>query len=145
MLPKELNIALQVYKKKVFVYIWEYFKKRIHDEQARSVLEKSPFFYIEIKFNVVEKELPQAVERYKFWMAFFEVLATQKRFNDLCGFLNNNEGIAILFTDNVLNTKETNSAWNRFCSEIKNSSSFDLQNWSEIVYAEYPPKEFLKF
>jgi hypothetical protein len=144
MLPKELNLVLRKHKNKIFIYAWEYFTRRIHDELLRSVLEESPFFYVEIKFEVVQKELCSNEDRSKFWKAFFDMLLVQKRYSDLCGFLRNNEGIAFLLLDSasVLNTKESNCAWNRFCNDMKIKTSFDMQKWEGIIYAEYPPKEF---
>ena len=142
MLPEELSLALRKYKNKIFIYAWEYFTRRIHDELLRSVVEESPFFYIEINFKIIQKELPDSNDCSKFWVAFFDILSTQKRYSDLCGFLRNNEGIAFLFLDSVSNTKEGNSGWNRFCDEIKIKTSFDMQKWEGIIYAEYPPKEF---
>ncbi len=142
MLPEELNLSLRRYKNKVFIYAWEYFTKRIHEELLRSVLEESQFFYVEIYFNNIQQELTIRNDRAKFWDTFFEMLSMQKRHSDLCGFLKNNEGIALLFVNSVSNTKESNPAWNRFCNEIKAKTSFDMQQWNGIVYAEYPPKEF---
>jgi len=142
MLPEELSLSLRKYKSKVFVYAWEYFTKRIHDELLRSVLEESPFFYVEIYFKVILQELPAGGDRAKFWNAFFDMLSMQKRHSDLCGFLRNDEGIALLFVNSVSNAKENNPAWNRFCEEIKAKTSFDMRQWNGIVYAEYPPKEF---
>jgi hypothetical protein len=142
MLPEELNLALQKHKKKVFIYAWEYFSRRIHDELVRSVIEESPFFYVEINFNIVQKALPGGTDRSEYWKAFFELLATQKRGCDLCGFLNNDSGIAFLFVDSVLNTKDNNPIWNRFCSEIEAKTFIDMRKWEGIIFAEYPPKEF---
>jgi hypothetical protein len=141
MLPKELSLVLRKYKNKVFVYAWEYFTKRIHDELVYSVLEESPFFYVEIKFNVVYKELPSTDDRLKFWKVFFELLSTQKRGCDLCGFLSENEGIGFLFVDSITDTSESNPVWNRFCSEVEAQTFFDMRKWSGIICAEYPPKE----
>ena len=142
MLPKELSLVLRKYKDKVFVYAWEYFTKRIHDELVYSVLEKSPFFYVEIRFSIVHRELPSVDDRLKFWKIFFESLSTQKRGCDLCGFLNENEGIGFLFVDSVIGVGEKNPAWNRFCNEVEAQTLFDIRKWKGIIYAEYPPKEF---
>jgi hypothetical protein len=144
MIPEELNLVLRKYEKKVFIYSWKYFTKRIHDELVRSVLEESPFFYVELNFNVVKKELElhTSAERLKYWETFFEMLLTQKRHSDLCGFLNNNDGIAFLFTDSISNIKNHNPVWNRFCEEIAAKTFFDMREWQGIIYAEYPPKEF---
>jgi len=142
MLPKELNLVLRKYKNKVFVYAWEYFTKRIHDELVYSVLEQSPFFYVEIRFSVVYNELPSADDRLKFWKAFFELASTKKRGCDLCGFLNENEGIGFLFVDSVMGNSGNNPVWNRFCNEVEAQTSFDMRKWKGIIYAEYPPKEF---
>jgi hypothetical protein len=142
MLPKELSLVLRKYKNKVFVYAWEYFTKRIHDELVYSVLEGSPFFYVEIKFNVVYKELPSMDDRVKYWKVFFEWLSTQKRGCDLCGFLNEDDGIGFLFVDSVIGTGEKNPVWHRFCEEVKDKTLFDMRKWKGIIYAEYPPKEF---
>jgi len=142
MQPEELNLISHKYKKKVFIYAWELFTRRIHDELVRSVLEESPFFYVEINFDIIKKELNAGEERLKFWGAFFDILSEQKRHSDICGFLRNDEGIAFLFLDSVLNTKENNCAWNRFCDEIKKRISLDIRKWEGIIYAEYPPKEF---
>jgi AAA+ ATPase superfamily predicted ATPase len=142
MLPKELSLILRKYKNKVFVYAWEYFTKRIHDELAYSVLEESPFFYVEINFNIVYRELPSIDDRLKFWRVFFELLSTQKRGCDLCGFLSENNGIAFLFVDSVMDTNEINPVWNRFCNEVEAQTFFDMRKWHGIIYAEYPPKEF---
>jgi len=137
-----LSLALRKHKNKIFIYTWEYFTRRIHDELLRSAIEESPFFYVEINFEIIQKELHESDACSKFWVALFDVLSTQKRYNDLCGFIKNNEGIAFLFLDSVSNTKENNSGWNRFCDEIKSKTSFDMQKWEGIIYAEYPPKEF---
>jgi hypothetical protein len=142
MLPEELSLVLRKYQNKVFVYAWKYFTKRIHDELFYSVVEESPFFYVEIKFSVVYKELPTIDDRSKFWKVFFDLLSTQKRGCDLCGFLNKNEGIALLLVDSAINTKEGNPVWNRFCTEVEANTFFDMRKWDGIVYAEYPPKEF---
>jgi len=142
MLPKELSLALRKHKNKIFIYTWEYFTRRIHDELFRSAIEESPFFYVEISFETIEKELHITENYSRFWAAFFDMLSTQKRHSDLCGFLRNNEGIAFLFLDSVSNTKESNVGWNRFCDEMKIKTSFDMQKWKGIIYAEYPPKEF---
>jgi hypothetical protein len=142
MLPKELNLALQKSKNEVFIYAWEYFTRRIHDELVRSVLDESQFFYVEINFDVIQKELPISETQVVFWEAFFEMLSTQKRNSDVCGFLKNNEGIAFLFVDSVSNTKDENHAWNRFCTQIEAKTSFDMRKWEGIVFGEYPPKEF---
>jgi len=142
MLPEELNPFLRKHKKKVFIYAWEYFTRRIHDELVRSVIEESPFFYVEINFSIIQKELYNNYDRSIFWEAFFDILSTQKRYSDLCGFLKNDEGIAFLFLNSVLNTKESNPAWNRFCTEIEARTFFDMRKWNGIIYAEYPPKEF---
>ncbi|MDR2582944.1 MAG: hypothetical protein LBC75_05635 [Fibromonadaceae bacterium] len=142
MLPKELSLVLRKYKNKVFVYAWEYFTKRIHDELVYSVLEESPFFYVEIKFSVIDRELPSTDDRLTFWKAFFEFLSTQKRGCDLCGFLNENDGIGFLFVDSVVGTNENNPVWNRFCNKVETQTSFDMRKWKGIIYAEYPPEEF---
>jgi len=134
--------VLRKYKNKVFVYAWEYFTKRIHDELVYSVLEESPFFYVEMKFAVVNKELPSIDDRSKFWKVLFELLSTQKRGCDLCGFLSENEGLGFLFVDSVIGTGENNPVWNRFCNEIEAKTFFDMRKWNGIIYAEYPPKEF---
>jgi len=142
MLPKELSLALRKHKDKIFIYTWEYFTRRIHNELLRSAIEGSPFYYVEIDFEVIQKELRESDAFSKFWIAFFDILSKQKRHSDLCGFLRNEEGIAFLFLDSVLNAKNSNSGWDRFCDEMKNKTSFDMQKWKGIVYAEYPPKEF---
>jgi hypothetical protein len=144
MLPKELNLALLKHKNEIFIYAWKYFTRRIHDELLRSLIEESPFFYVEIKFEIIQKELCTSENNYKFWKAFFNMLSIQKRYSDLCGFLKNDEGIAFLFLSSasVLNTKESSYVWNRFCNEIKNETSFDMREWEGIIYAEYPPREF---
>jgi len=140
MLPEELNLFLRKCKNKVFVYAWEYFSKRIHEELVRAAVEESPFFYVEMSFSIVEQKLPVNSDRLKFWEVFFDVLSTQKRFSDLCGFLRNDEGMAFLFVNSV----EDNPVWNRFCAEIETRTSFDMRKWDEIIYATYPPKEFFK-
>jgi len=137
-----LNLALRKHKNKIFIYTWEFFTRRIHNELLRSAMEESQFFYVEINFEIIQKELQESDAYSKFWTAFFDTLSTQKRHSDLCGFLRNNEGIAFLFLDSVSNTKENNSGWNRFCDEIKTKTSYDMQKWEGIIYAEYPPKEF---
>jgi hypothetical protein len=142
MLPKELKLVLRKYQSKVFVYAWEYFTKRIHDELVYSVLEETPFFYVEINFNVIYKELPSIDDRLKFWKVLFELLLTQKRGCDLCGFLSENNGIAFLFVDSVIGTDESSQVWNRFCNEVEAQTFFDMRKWEGIIYAEYPPKEF---
>ena len=142
MLPEELNLILQKYKRKVFVYTWEYFTRRIHNELIYSIQEESPFFYVEIKFDVVYKELPSIEDRSLFWKVFFELLSTQKRGCDLCGFLKDNEGIALLFVDSFLNTKDSNPPWYRFCNEVKAGTFFNMRKWDGIIYAEYPPRQF---
>ncbi|MCL2206536.1 MAG: hypothetical protein FWB90_00385 [Fibromonadales bacterium] len=138
MLPEELKLFLRKCKNKVFIYAWEYFTRRIHDELVRSVIEESPFSYVEINFSVVQQELPSNSDRLKFWEAFFEELPKQKRFCDLCGFLRNDEGIAFLFVNSI----DNNPAWDRFCSEIEAKTSFDMRKWEGLLYADYPPKEF---
>jgi len=140
MLPEELNLFLRKSKDKVFVYAWEYFTKRIHDELVRAAVEVSPFFYVEINFNIVKQRLPESSDRLKFWEAFFDVLPMQKRLCDLCGFLRNNEGIALLFVDSI----ENNPVWDRFCTEIEAKTSIDMRKWEGIIYETYPPKEFFK-
>jgi len=142
MLPKELSLVLRKYKNKVFVYAWEYFTKRIHDELVYSVLESSPFFYVEIKFSVIYKELPSIEDRSKFWRVFFELLSTQKRGCDLCGFLSENEGIGFLFVDSAIGMGENNPVWYRFCNEVEARTFIDMRKWEGIIYAEYPPSEF---
>ncbi len=142
MLPEELSLFLRKHKNKVFIYAWEYFTKRIHDELVRSVIEESQFFYVEINFNIIQKELHTSTDRSIFWEAFFDMLSMEKRHSDLCGFLKNDEGIAFLFVDSTLNTKESNPAWNRFCMEVEARTFFDIRKWAGVVYAEYPPKEF---
>ncbi|MDR2554585.1 MAG: hypothetical protein LBC64_04075 [Fibromonadaceae bacterium] len=142
MLPKELSLALRKHKNKIFIYTWEFFARRIHNELLRSAIEESPFFYVEINFEVIQEELRESDTYSKFWIAFFDMLSTQKRHSDLCGFLRNDKGIALLFLDSVLNDKNSNSGWDRFCNEIKIKTSFDMQRWKGIIYAEYPPKEF---
>lgn len=138
MLPEELNLAWRKYKKRVFIYAWEYFTNRIHEESLRSVIDESPFFFVEIKFDIIQKELQTGDERLKFWKAFFELLSTQKRGCDLCGFLDNNEGIALLFVD----AKDNNPAWSRFCEEMLARTLIDMQKWEGIAYGKYPPEEF---
>jgi len=86
--------------------------------------------------------LPSANDRLKFWKVFFESLSTQKRGCDLCGFLNENEGIGFLFVDSVIDENKENPAWNRFCNEVQAQTFFDMRKWKGIIYAEYPPKEF---
>jgi len=140
MLSLELENALNKYKKKVFIYEWEYFTKRIHDELMISVLEKYQFLYVEINFEIIQKELPKKPDQLKFWHVFFEQIS-QKRYSDLCGFLENNKGVALIFTHS--NTANNNVAWFRFCENILNRTGFDMQKWDEISLAEYPPKEFL--
>jgi len=142
MLPKELSLALRKHNNKIFIYTWEYFTRRIHSELLRSAIEESPFFYVEINFEAIQEELSDSEARSKFWIAFFDMLSTQKRHSDLCGFLRNDEGMALLFLDSVSNTKEEHPGWNRFCNEIKNKTAYDMQKWEGIMYAEYPPKEF---
>jgi len=142
MLPKELSLALRKHKNNIFIYTWEYFTRRIHSELLRSAIEESPFFYVEINFEVIQGELRDSDACSKFWVAFFDMLSTQKRKSDLCGFLRNDEGIALLFLDSVSNTKEEHLGWNRFCKELKAKTSYDMQKWKGIMYAEYPPKEF---
>jgi hypothetical protein len=142
MLPKELSLALRKHKNEIFIYTWEYFTRRIHDELLRSTIEESPFFYVELNFKIIQKELQAIDDRSKFWIAFFDMLSKQKRYSDLCGFLRNDEGIAFLFLDSVLNANGNNFGWNRFCEDMKIKTSFDMQKWEGITYAEYPPKEF---
>jgi len=138
MLPEELNLFLRKRKDMVFIYAWEYFTRRIHEELVRSVLEESPFSYVEINFSIIQRELPENDERLKFWEAFFDVLSKQKRHSDLCGFLRNDEGIAFLFVNSI----DNNPVWGRFCAEIEARTSYNMQKWKEIIYADYPPKEF---
>jgi hypothetical protein len=142
MLPEELNISWRKYKNNVFIYSWKYFSKRIHEELLRSALEESPFFYVEINFSIIERELPLGADRLKFWGAFFDILSTEKRYCDLCGFLKNNDGIAFLFINSNLNIADTSPVWNRFCTQMQIRTCYDMQKWEGIIYAEYPPKEF---
>jgi hypothetical protein len=144
MLPKELNLILQKSKNKVFIYAWEYFTRRIHDELTRSVQDESPFLYVEINFDVIQKELPLSETQALFWKAFFDMLSEQKRSSDICGFLKNNEGIAFLFLDSITNNRDENHAWNRFCAQIETKTSLNMRKWKGIIFGEYPPKEFFK-
>ncbi|MDR0516552.1 MAG: hypothetical protein LBH25_05845 [Fibromonadaceae bacterium] len=139
MLPEELNLALKKYNKKVFIYEWEYFTKRIQDELLFSALEEYQFLYVEISFNATKNELQKKEDSLKFWKAFLNQL-TQKRYNDLCGFLEDNKGIALIFSHS--NSQDNVIAWLRFCQDISSETGFDMQKWNEIVYAEYPPREF---
>ena len=144
MLSEELASFLRKRKEKIFIYAWEYFTKRIQDELIRSVIEESPFFYVEINFDIIHREISSSTDRLKFWEAFFDVLSKQKRHSDLCGFLKNDEGIAFLFvdSDSNLNTKESSPVWNRFSEEVEALTFSDMRKWDGIIYAEYPPKEF---
>ena len=143
MLPKELKLILPIYKNKLFIYDWENFTKRINDELIRSIMEESQFFYVEINFTIVERELPRSSSRAEFWEAFLDLLLMQKRACDICGFLNNDEGIAFIFVDSTLNTKESNPVWNRFCKGVEAKTFSDMRKWEGIIYAQYPPEEFL--
>ncbi|MCL2284002.1 MAG: hypothetical protein FWC26_11870 [Fibromonadales bacterium] len=140
MLPEELSLFLRKRKDKVFIYAWEYFTRRIHDELVRSVIEESPFLYVEVSFSIIQRELSESNDRLNFWDNFVNVLSTQKRHSDLCGFLRNDEGIAFLFVNSV----DNNPAWDRFCAEIEAKTSFDMRKWEGIIYTAYPPKEFFK-
>lgn len=142
MLPKELKLILPKYKNKLFIYEWEYFTKRIQEEFIRSVMEESAFFYVEINFRIIEQELTQSSSRTEFWEAFLDLLIMQKRGCDICGFLSNDEGIAFVFVDSSLNTKESNPVWNRFCKGVEAKTFLDMREWEGIIYAQYPPKEF---
>jgi len=130
-----LSLALRKHKNKIFIYTWEYFTRRIHNELLRSAVEGSPFYYVEINFEVIQKEVRESEAYSKFWIAFFDILSKQKRHSDLCGFLRNDKGIAFLFLDSVLNDKNSNSGWDRFCEEMKIKTSFDMQKWKGIVTA----------
>jgi hypothetical protein len=139
MLPEELSATLKKYNKKIFIYEWEYFTRRIHDELVFSAVEEYQFLYVEINFNIVQNELQNKEDRLKFWKIFLQML-NQKRYNDLCGFLDNRDGIAIIFTRS--NSSDNAVAWERFCQSISEETGFDMQKWSEVIHAEYPPKEF---
>ncbi|MDR2580910.1 MAG: hypothetical protein LBC85_07965 [Fibromonadaceae bacterium] len=139
MLPEELKSALSKHKKWVFVYDWEFFSMRIHDELVISVLEDCQFLYVEMIFDVVQSELQKKNDRLKFWDAFFKLLS-QKRYDDICGFLDNDRGLALVFTHS--NSSDNNIAWTRFCECILSKTGFNMLKWDGINYAEYPPKEF---
>jgi hypothetical protein len=140
MLPEELKSVLKKRKKNVFIYDWEFFTRRIHDELVFSVIEGYQFLYVEITFATVEKELRRKNERLKFWHAFFDQL-DKKRFSDLCGFLDNGSGIAVIFTHTSASSNSI--AWVRFCENVLSKSGFNMQKWLGINHAEYPPKEFI--
>ena len=140
MIPEEFKSVLKKCRKNTFIYDWEFFSKRIHDELVFSVIEEYQFLYVEIIFSVVDNELQKKFDRLKFWHAFFDQL-DKKRFSDLCGFLNNEGGIAIVFT--YSSSSNNYMAWVRFCENVLSKSGFDMRNWDGINKAEYPPKEFL--
>jgi hypothetical protein len=139
MLPEELSLCLKKYNKKLFIYEWEYFTRRIHDELMFSAVEEYQFLYVEINFSVVENELQTKEDRLKFWEIFLQRIS-QKRYNDLCGFLDNYDGIAIIFTRS--NSSDNAVAWERVCQSISEETGFDMLKWKGIMHAEYPPKEF---
>jgi hypothetical protein len=141
MLPEELSLSLKRYNKKVFIYEWEYFTKRIHDELVFSAIEESQILYVEINFNVVQNELQKKEDRLEFWKIFLQNL-NQKRYNDLCGFLNKYEGIALIFTHS--NSSNNAVAWERFCQNVSSETGFNMQKWNGIIRAEYPPMEFFE-
>jgi hypothetical protein len=139
MLPEELILSLKKYNKNLFIYEWEFFTRRIHDELVFSAVEEYQFLYVEINFNIVQNELQSKEDRLKFWEAFLQRL-NQKRYNDICGFLDSYNGIAIIFTRS--NSSDNAVAWERFCQSVSEKAGYDMQKWKGIVHAEYPPKEF---
>jgi len=140
MMPEEFKSVLKKRKKSTFIYNWEFFSRRIHDELVFSVIEECQFLYIEINFSTIDNELQRKIDRIKFWHAFFDQL-NKKRFSDLCGFLDKEEGIAIVFT--YSGSSNNYMAWVRFCENILSKSGFDMRDWKGINKAEYPPEEFL--
>ncbi|GHV11697.1 hypothetical protein AGMMS49938_02860 [Fibrobacterales bacterium] len=145
MLPTEVYHLLKKFKKRTFIYDWEYFSRRIHEELFRSVAENTPLLYIEIPFAVVEHHLTDLEARGNFWKVFFEYIERQKRICDICGVLSGDVGIAIVFLDILPNCDiEMQNGFNRMCNSIYSKSFIDIRKWDEITGVIYPPNEFFK-
>ena len=115
---KELLFNLiRKHKYNISIYTEDIFERRCQEEIIRSDEDNSSFVYLEIDFQLLQKEITDMDTQTQFWNVFFAALNNNSRGSDIVGFLEHESGIGMLLLDSKL------EGWNRLKGRIEQTGS----------------------
>lgn len=111
---KELLFNLiRKHKYNISIYTEDIFERRCQEEIIRSDEDNSSFVYLEMDFQLLQKEISDIDTQTQFWNVFFAALNNNSRGSDIVGFLEHESGIGMLLLDSKL------EGWNRVKGRIE--------------------------
>ena len=115
---KELLFNLiRKHKYNISIYTEDIFERRCQEEIIRSDEDNSSFVYLEMDFQLLQKEISDIDTQAQFWNVLFAALNNNSRGSDILGFLEHESGIGMLLLDSKL------EGWNRVKGRIEQMGS----------------------
>ena len=115
---KELLFNLiRKHKYNISIYTEDIFERRCQEEIIRSDEDNSSFVYLEMDFQLLQKEISDVDTQAQFWNVLFAALNNNSRGSDILGFLEHESGIGMLLLDSKL------EGWNRVKGRIEQMGS----------------------
>ena len=134
MMKEKLFNLIKKHRYNISIYTEDIFERRCQEEIIRSDEDKSSFVYIEFDFESIDKTLGNKANLQQFWSIFFETLSSNKRGNDIVGFLEHESGIGLLMLDSKLD------GWTRLAGRfIRTASKHDFDIMSLVLEKNVKP------
>ena len=132
---KELLFNLiRKHKYNISIYTEDIFERRCQEEIIRSDEDNSSFVYLEMDFQLLQKEISDVDMQAQFWNVFFAALNNNSRGSDILGFLEHESGIGMLLLDSKL------EGWNRVKGRIEQKARvMGFSNIKEIINKTVKP------
>ena len=113
MMKELLFNLIRKHKYNISIYTEDIFERRCQEEIIRSDEDNSSFVYLEMDFQLLQKEISDIDTQTQFWNVFFAALNNNSRGSDIVGFLEHESGIGMLLLDSKL------EGWNRVKGRIE--------------------------
>ena len=117
MMKELLFNLIRKHKYNISIYTEDIFERRCQEEIIRSDEDNSSFVYLEMDFQLLQKEISDIDTQAQFWNVLFAALNNNSRGSDILGFLEHESGIGMLLLDSKL------EGWNRVKGRIEQMGS----------------------
>jgi hypothetical protein len=134
MMKELLFNLIRKHKYNISIYTEDIFERRCQEEIIRSDEDNSSFVYLEMDFQLLQKEISDVDMQAQFWNVFFAALNNNSRGSDILGFLEHESGIGMLLLDSKL------EGWNRVKGRIEQKARvMGFSNIKEIINKTVKP------
>lgn len=113
-----------------FYYPWKLFEMRIQEEMIRSDRSGTSFALLEVGFDALDRLCMANVSLKDSWKALLHCIGKRARGSDIRGFLTEDKGVGIVFTDIDPATADASLA--RICQDLLESGTLSATTVEDV-------------